>query len=607
MVKTLSSFNHFDNIIFYGTPNRVYDALLNVSTLLTNIGLEVHKTLGDIVAEFMFTNENSRPVMIFAIAPWNYVNSSESIPNLGKILTNRNLAVILINDIFNRELKEFVSTSLGASMETKLIFLLIGHELTEVLPFIRQEKLLRFFRWCWSKNILNAILMYQEKHVVANVDDLKMEIYSYSPFPRPIKLIKLTNVHPFFFFFDRTLDVRGYEFKTPVFNDKPSVFKAKRLDDDDDDDNDEEVSGIAGHLYLEFVKSINGKFVELETPESHPMMLDYEYELLVARNIDIAIHPFSNLLPHGYYGSYPITNTNSCVLVPVIPEIFVGHYIPRIMNLNMWLQVLVLFTGFQVAYFLIDKFNGGKWYPWKSISLTLKGMLNMSLGEINVSETFGIFSRSRILLIHMLVLLSGMLYSLSFIAGLTSALSATIFGKKLETLEDLRRANISIMMLDYMYFMYNYMDIIPNSFESNVLIADVETVSHHLNSLNTSFAYAVYNEEWQVLQSLQKKLWKPKFRIASKLCIANVYLSFPIQFNSAFYHPLKNFILRIRETGLELKWTSDILKDIRETTSGVNLMNHQEEHPVPLTIDHLRVIWTALQQHSSSDIHNHLN
>ncbi|XP_073811923.1 uncharacterized protein [Musca autumnalis] len=582
MTKTVSFYNHFDNIIFYGTPEEVHDMPPNTTNLLSDVGDDIHKAVGDIITEYMFTNAIFKPLMLFTIAPWDYVNNTEDIPNLGKILTNRNLAVVIINDIFNKELKEFVSTSLGASRDTKLIFLLVGHEMTGVASFIRQEKLMRFFRWCWSKNMLNVILMYQERHVDTDIRQLKMEIYTYTPFPRPVKLIRLTDVHPYKYYWDRTLDVMGYEFRSPVFHDKPSVFKAKRWDSDV-----EEVTGIAGHLYIEFVKHINGKFVELESSGSHPMMVDYENELLLEQTIDIGIHPFSQMLPHNYHGSYPITNTNSCVLVPVIPEIFVGHYIPRILNLNMWLQIIVLFLSFQLVYFLIDMLDDGKCHPWKYISLTLRGMLSMPMGNITNEKLFGILARKRALLIHMFVIVSGMLYCLTFVAALTSALSATIFGNDLETLEDLRRSNVPIMMLDYMFIIYNYLGIIPTTFLSNIVIADVDTVSRHLNSLNTSYAYVVYNAEWNVLQSLQENLWKPRFRVATKLCIDNVYLTLPMQFNSPFYHPLKDFILRIRETGLEAKWTKDILRDIRETTSSDNdLLKDNQKHPVALTFDH---------------------
>lgn len=343
---------------------------------------------------------------------------------------------------------------------------------------------------------------------------------------------------------------------------------------------------------MEFVKSINGKFTELEA-DPFGAIMDVENMLLVARNIDIGIHPFSNILSNDYHGSYPISNTNNCILVPVVPEIFPGFYIPLTLNLNMWVLLLAMFFAFQVVYFLMDAYSFGQWKSWESVSITLRGMLGMSLGAITTTAiSTKSLSAKRKLTIHMLVILTGMMYTNILIAALASSLSATIYGKQLETLEDLRQANIPIMMVDYLFFTYSYLELIPIDYAPNILVADVETISQHLNSLNTSYAYVVYNEEWKVVQSVQKNLWKPRFRVAQKLCIANVYLSLPMQFNSPFYHPLKNFILRIRETGLELKWTDDILRDIRQTAVNNNTsLKESEERPVPLTLVHFSVMW----------------
>ncbi|XP_075167552.1 uncharacterized protein LOC142239646 [Haematobia irritans] len=583
-MKTVNAMYKFDNIIIYGTPDEVYEPPMDNTRLLVNSSM-LYKSVGDVLTDYVLAAQFYLPIMTFSIAPWNYVNNSEDIPNLGKMLTNRNLVVVILNDIFNTEVKEFVSTSLGASLETKLIFLLIGHELTDVPSFIRLEKLKRFFRWCWTKNLLNVILLLQQRHIKAgeDVNTLQMELYGYTPFPNPIKLLTLTKSNPWEYYVDRTMDLRGYEFKTPVFHDKPRVFKAKNAFGDS-----ETVTGIAGHFYVEFVNSINGKFTELEISDiDYSMMVEYENSLLVARNIDIAIHPFSYLLPNNYHGSYPVSNTNSCVLVPVVPEIYPGFYIPLTLNINMWVLLLLMFIAFQLSFFFIDNFDYGKWNPWRSFSSTLLGLLNMPLGDLHLSSRR---TSRRKLLIYTLVTVWGMLLSQLHIASLTSFLSVTIYGKQLNTLDDLRRANITIMLMDNMFEVYNYMDLIPKSFESNLIIADVDTVSQHLNSLNTSYAYVVYNEEWEVLEVLQQNLWKPRFRIAEKLCIPNIYLSWPMQFNSPFYHPLKNFILRMRETGLSLKWTDDILTNIRKTSSGNSTVLENLQHPVPLTLRHLSVV-----------------
>lgn len=234
LMVDLHKIHNFDNIIIYRIPKNLYEKSIEYILTLKNYNhgeysqdKTVYKGMGNVLAEHILSPQLYKPMMMFTLSPWEYVNNTEAIPNLGNILTNKNLAVVILNDIFNIELKEFVALSLGACLDTKIVFLLVGHELTNVLNFVRLEKLKRFFHWCWTKNILNVILLFQKNHAVNNLEVLKLEVYTYTPFPRPFNLIQLTEQHPREYFKDRTANLLGYEFITPVLVDKPLVFKVK--------------------------------------------------------------------------------------------------------------------------------------------------------------------------------------------------------------------------------------------------------------------------------------------------------------------------------------------------------------------------------------------
>ena len=228
LMAKLNKIHNFDNIIIYRTQSGEYEAPAQTGLMLIPRNKRqlrhdeiIHRSLGHIITACYFNPELFKPVMIFTVRPsWN-----NSIPNLGRILTNNNLAVVLLDNILNFHLKEFVALSLGASLETKIVFLLLGHEIADVSPFIRLEKLMRFFHWCWSKNMLNAILLFQKHHIEKSLKELKMEIYTYTPFPLPIQIVQLTGQHPREFFKNRITDLKGYCLRTPVLNDKPRVFR----------------------------------------------------------------------------------------------------------------------------------------------------------------------------------------------------------------------------------------------------------------------------------------------------------------------------------------------------------------------------------------------
>lgn len=227
LMVELNEIYEFDNVIVYRNPSSHYDGPSEVGLLKLSESIElIYRSIGNIITGHIFSPKIYRPLMVFAVR-YSWSDANQSIPNLGSILRNDNLAVVLLKDIYNFELKEFVAVSLGASLKTKIVFVLLGHELTDVSAFVRLRQLRRFFRWCWSKNLLNVVLLFQRHHhrEEEGLNTLKMEVYTYTPFPQPIEIIQLTDQHPREFFQDRITDLKGYTFRTPVLKDKPRVFK----------------------------------------------------------------------------------------------------------------------------------------------------------------------------------------------------------------------------------------------------------------------------------------------------------------------------------------------------------------------------------------------
>lgn len=342
---------------------------------------------------------------------------------------------------------------------------------------------------------------------------------------------------------------------------------------------------------MEYIKYINATFQELQyknSKSSWVFLMNHISNLLQARHIDISIHAVTALRPNKFSTSYPISNTNSCVVVPVKQDIFAGLYIPRTLSLEMWFLLLVLFLTFNFAYMIINYENYGQTRPWLAFSTTLKGLLTMPVNNMGRYKTItkNSISCRRKICMHLLLLLSGMIFCQTYIAALSSFLSSTLYPKQIESLEDLRKANISIMLPEDTYNLYNYLDLIPDNFSQNVIITDCDTVSYHLNKLDTRYAYTVYKEEWKVIKRLQMNLWKPRLKIVSQLCIPNVYLTLPMQFNSPFYHSFMKFILRAQMTGLKAKWNHKLFWQIQKA-NGINgsLMDNLE-YVTPLKLEH---------------------
>lgn len=342
---------------------------------------------------------------------------------------------------------------------------------------------------------------------------------------------------------------------------------------------------------MEYVRHLNATFEEWHLPEpniSWQLGMKRTFDLLDQHKIDISMHPLSMLKPHRFFTSYPITNTNSCVVVPVNPEIKPALYLGLTFSVDIWLVLLILFAAFQLVYAFINYIYVGQVNAWQCFSITVKGMLNMPLDEAITLQTISCRWK---LFVHMLLLVTGMLYCPIYLAVLTSFFSSTVYPKQIESLDDLRKANISIMLVDFIYNVYNYLDLIPDNFSHHLFFTDSETVSYHLNRLNTSYAYTVYTEQWKVMQRLQMNLWRPRFKIVKSLCVPNVYLTLPMQFNSPFYHSLQKFILHVQSTGLEDKWSGRVFRQI-QLASGINdTIMDTLNHPAPLRLEHFTYVF----------------
>lgn len=236
LIVELNKIYDFDNIVLYNsfsnnivmpTTNFLLLRNRNQSNYLTEDIMLLRP--GNILAKCIWSSEMEKPLMSFTISPWKNDNSFRAIPNLGNILSNKNLAVVILNDIVDLDFREVLALSLRACTHTKIIFFLTNHQISNATSHVHFKQLERFFRWCWSKNILNLILMFLRKQNESNTDDKELKVYTYTPFPTPIQIINLSNKEPQDYFPNRIKNLLGYALKTHVIADKPMTFKVSNF------------------------------------------------------------------------------------------------------------------------------------------------------------------------------------------------------------------------------------------------------------------------------------------------------------------------------------------------------------------------------------------
>lgn len=265
--------------------------------------------------------------------------------------------------------------------------------------------------------------------------------------------------------------------------------------------------------------------------------------------IDIGIHPYSGLLPYANHtdGTYPLGQTNACIIVPLVPEIPHSDYLLKTLQPAVWLALSIELLSLCVVQCLhLRCLQFGDCF--------LYGLGTLLLQPLNVRE---FDTRNPVLRsMHIVVIMANVLVNALFCACLTSLLSTMIEGEQIVTVDDFLKSGLRIMTNRFEKQLYFDTNFLPVSLVERLYIVDESMVDLHKNTLNTSYAYVATAQEWHKLDFQQQLLRKPLFRIASSdyMCTANYFLRFPVQWDSPFQQMWLKYYLTVSATGLSKVW-----------------------------------------------------
>ncbi|XP_055917160.1 uncharacterized protein LOC129949616 [Eupeodes corollae] len=480
---------------------------------------------------------------------------------------NINSLGFVVMDEISDEIRNVSELALTKLHEMKIIFIVTGPRASEVTGF----ELESFFIWCWEFNLLNVIVTF------ASADGKENQVYTYNPFPNDIHMYNLTNVKVKEYFWNKATNIKGHEFATPVFIDEPLVMKMHN-----ETTNRTQITGSAGRLYKEFIRHINATFFLISvTNNSMHLHQKQVIQLTVDKKIDISIHPAIYLLPYASEGSYPIAHTNACIIMPVVPEIDRSNYIFYAFDINTWRVIFGLFITFLAIELIANYTYERQLLFGRTIATVVAGIIGQA------SRMTPPPPQTRFLPFGLLVF-TGFFVANLYVGILTSLFSTTVYGQQPESAEEIFATGLPILLLDYQVDSYFKTKLFPELLEQNVRITDPDFLAHHLNTLDTNFAYVVKEERWKLISYQQSRLWKPIFKIAQNFCVPNMFLSFPIQLDSPFYEVLKSFTQNVDSAGLYLKW-SDMSHYEAKKSGFIDILKETREHPVALTLKHLEL------------------
>ncbi|KAH8355305.1 hypothetical protein KR093_010712 [Drosophila rubida] len=389
-----------------------------------------------------------------------------------------------------------------------------------------RQQLKTFFSWCWTHNFVNVAVTFQQVH---------NQLFTYTPFPS----VQVINVTSFGVDYEwsalNNADVKGYEFRMPVFKDPPGSFLLP----------DGRLRGVTGLLVSSYIKHINGR-LKVEPLHNVDRSNFYKQALLAAARNEIE------------FGPHPITslelNANKTAIV-------YSHTLSRTCLMVPWMRVTTIRTLYRS-------------YPWSTYSIVFVMALGWQLYARQAVKGFYLglcilyqqamcnnsFERLPRLykFAHLLMLLGICIVNCMRSAHLSAAFSVHRLAPQINSIDDLLESPYHIMLTETDYKMYFDTGLLPAELQDRLVIVNRSTLSQHRDNLDTSFAYLATTAYINRLQIKQRYLQRPRFRIVDgpQLCTASFYLGLPIQWNSPFQQHFLHFYLKTLRNGLQDQWTS---------------------------------------------------
>ncbi|XP_065367248.1 uncharacterized protein Ir56c [Calliphora vicina] len=348
------------------------------------------------------------------------------------------------------------------------------------------------------------------------------------------------------------MDCQGFKFYTPLRLDLPGVFRyfnQRGL---------MEKQGISYRILNLFAGYINASLVPYQMAPDNlggiVVNMKDTLDLIRSKEILITAHAYALFNPDDNIDkSYPITVVRWCLMVPIRNIVSSFYYPIKPFEQSVWF--VLMFTFFALACTDI------LWIIWQSRKQpnrnhNLMWQLRASVLDnlcymLNIAASKNIKHPSVIrFFLYSTVFFQAFFLSANYTSLLGSILTVTLFREDINTLQDLIKANISTLIIDYEYdFLLTGNLDLPYDFLKLIIPVDAATFYHHQSSLNQTYAYFVTDEKWHFLQLQQRSLKQGLFKLTD-ICFGSFHLAFPMETDSPLWRNLEYFIYRVHSSGM---------------------------------------------------------
>lgn len=335
-------------------------------------------------------------------------------------------------------------------------------------------------------------------------------------------------------------DVGGYRFATPMREDAPHLFRVG-----------DRYEGSTYRIIDTFVQHLNGSFREWPLPPDElggrAVNMKQTLQLVRQRKVQFSAHAYALFMPDDELEkSYPLLVVRWCLMVPLYNSVSTYFYPLQPFDWTVWFFVLGAFLTLSLLELLwlwLDAAHAAAG-PTAALLNSFCYIINIATGRQLLQPTF-----LRLLLLCA-VFFHGFFLSANYTSTLGSILTVNLFHAQLNTMEDLLRAQLPVMIIDYeLEFLLQLHTELPAEFRQLLRPVDSGVFARHQLSFNSSFAYFVTEDSWQFLDEQQRHLKQRRFKF-SDICFGSYHLAYPMQKDSSLWRDLEYYTFRVHSSGL---------------------------------------------------------
>ncbi|KAM8712753.1 hypothetical protein ACLKA7_013136 [Drosophila subpalustris] len=485
--------------------------------------------------------------------------AGSEIGDLNRIVNADTLALVIFNGLKDPVLKELLS------MPDSLMFVFIYQ--SERKEPLNSTQITEFFDWCFKRRFFKSLIIFKQ--------DNTYKAWSYRYVTSVIihqltddflKNMNRQNYHEF-------LQVRNYRWLVTMYERIPEAFLYNSTDQKDLTGGHVSLGGVNGFVLTTFLRYVNGKMDILSFANRSDLELNGQ-RLAGNRTVDIGANLIQNHSVALYSGIAKMSR--ACLVVPSADRLPLSRYYSYSFKGS-----LRMFTVFiYLANVVIKRLT----YPHKSLgSILFTSLMIISTQEMDNRAFRHLRLPDRF--IHLSTTVFNLLIGSIICGTLITALNLGYYKQEIVDEQTFLNSGLQVMISDNDQLRLFENNEFPNILVDRLLIVDKRTQERHFFGLNRSYAYFVESDHLLLISHMQKRLTRPKLRMASnKLCTVNHNYRFQVRPELPAVSVLNSFLDRAHESGLLWQWIATALFHVQQMGLVTQApYEPSERFPLPLS------------------------